>query len=107
MCFPWGLGAAPAFGGAGADQVALDIGEASENRQHQAASAGASVGPRFRQLPEFRLRVDDALDDAEEIEGAAGEPINPGDRHHVAGGQLPSIRLSSRRSARAPVTFSR
>jgi len=36
-----GLGAAPAFGGAGADQIALDIGEAAENGNHQAPGAGA------------------------------------------------------------------
>jgi hypothetical protein len=30
-----GLGAVPAFGGAGADQIALDIGQAAENRDHQ------------------------------------------------------------------------
>ena len=32
-----GLGAAPAFGSTGADQVALNIGQAAEYRQHQAA----------------------------------------------------------------------
>jgi len=31
-----GLGAASAFGGAGADQVALHVGEAAENGEHQA-----------------------------------------------------------------------
>jgi hypothetical protein len=30
-----GLGTASAFGGAGADKIALHIGEACENRQHQ------------------------------------------------------------------------
>ena len=44
-----GLGAAPAFGGAGADKVALYIGKPAENREHQAPGAGAGVGPRFRQ----------------------------------------------------------
>jgi hypothetical protein len=36
-----GLGAASAFGGAGADQVALHIGQAAEYREHQAPGAGA------------------------------------------------------------------
>jgi hypothetical protein len=59
------LGAAPTFGGTGADQVALNIGQAAEYRQHQAPGAGAAVGSRFRQGSELRLGVDDALDDAE------------------------------------------
>jgi hypothetical protein len=33
---PSGLGAAPAFSGAGADRVALNIGQAAEYREHQA-----------------------------------------------------------------------
>jgi hypothetical protein len=44
-----GFGAAPAFGGASADQIAFDIGLAPENRQHQAPGAGAGVGPRLRE----------------------------------------------------------
>jgi hypothetical protein len=43
---PLGLGAASAFGCPRADQVALNIGEASEYGGHQAPGAGA-VGPRF------------------------------------------------------------
>jgi hypothetical protein len=69
----------------GADQVALNIGEASENGEHQAPGAGAGVGPRFRQGSEFRLGVDDPLDDAEQVEGAAGEAVDPRHGHHVAG----------------------
>jgi hypothetical protein len=48
-----GLGAVPAFGGAGADQVALNIGKAAEYRHHQAPGAGAGVGPRFCQVIEI------------------------------------------------------
>jgi hypothetical protein len=44
------FGAAPPFGRAGADHVALYIGQAAEYRQHQAPGAGASVGPWFRHL---------------------------------------------------------
>jgi len=83
-----GLGAAPALGGAGADQIALHIGEASKDGEHQAPGASAGVGPRFRQGSKLRLGVHDALDDAEQVEGAAGEAVNPCHRHHVAGGQL-------------------
>ena len=44
-----GLGAAPAFGGAGADKIALHVRQPAENRQHQAPGAGAGVGPRLGQ----------------------------------------------------------
>jgi hypothetical protein len=43
------LGAAPAFGGSGADKIALHVGETSEYREHQAPGAGAGVGPRLRE----------------------------------------------------------
>jgi len=66
---PSGLGAAPALGGAGADQIALHVREASEYRQHQAPGAAAVVGPRFRQRSELRLGVHDPLDDAKQVEG--------------------------------------
>ena len=46
------------------------------------------VGPRLRQRSKLRLGVHDALDDAEQIEGAARQPVDPRHRHHVAGGQL-------------------
>ena len=80
-----GLGAAPTFGGAGADQIALHVGEASEYGEHQAPGAGAGVGPRLRQGSKLRLGVRDALDDGEQVEGAASEAVDPRHRHHVAG----------------------
>jgi hypothetical protein len=36
----------------------------------------------------LRLGVDDALDDAEQIKGAAREAVDPRHRHHVAESQL-------------------
>jgi hypothetical protein len=41
--FPLGFGATPAFGGAGADQIALQVGKPAEYLQHQAPGAGAGV----------------------------------------------------------------
>jgi hypothetical protein len=102
-----GLGAVPALGGARSDQVALNIGQAAEYRQHQPRGAGTGVGPRLRERSKMRLGVDDALDYAEQIEGAASEAINARHRHHVAGGQLAEHPVKLARSARAPVTFSR
>jgi hypothetical protein len=62
---------AAALGGAGTDKVTLHVREAAENGNHQAPGAGAGVGPRLRERPELRLRVHDAFNDAEQIEGAA------------------------------------
>ena len=83
-----GLGTAPAFGGAGADKIALHVRNPAEYRQHQAPGAGAGVGPRLGQGSELRLGVHDALDDAEQIKGAAREAVDPRHRHHVAGAEL-------------------
>jgi hypothetical protein len=52
---PRGLGAAPAFGGADADKIALHIGKPVGYWQHQASGAG--VGKRFSQDPKLHLRV--------------------------------------------------
>jgi hypothetical protein len=35
----------------------------------------------------LRLGFHDALDDAEQVEGAARKPVNPRHRHHAAGGE--------------------
>jgi hypothetical protein len=49
--------------------------------------AGAGVGPRLGKRAELRLAIDDALDDGEQVKGAAREAVNPRHRHHVAGGE--------------------
>ena len=46
---PFGLGAAPAFGGTGADKIALHVRQSAENGNHESPGAGAGVGPRFGQ----------------------------------------------------------
>jgi len=73
--------------GAGADKIALHVGQAAEHGQHQSPGAGAGVGPRFRERAELRLGVRDALDDGKEVEGAARQPVDARHRHHVAGGE--------------------
>ena len=62
---------AAALGGAGADKIALHVGEAAEHGDHQSPGAGASVGPRLSNGAKLRLGVDDLLDDGEQVEGAA------------------------------------
>src|SRR5262249_14102117 len=63
------------------------FGKSAEYRQHQPPSAGAGVGPRFRQGAKLRLGVRDALDDAKQVEGAARLPVDARHSHHVAGGE--------------------
>jgi hypothetical protein len=73
---PSGLGTAPAFDGAGADQIALHVGEAAQHREYQAPGADAGVGLRFRQGSELCACIDNLFDDAEQVEGATGEAVN-------------------------------
>jgi hypothetical protein len=56
------LGAAPALRRAGADKIALHVGEAAKDGNHQAPGAGGGVGPRLGQGAELPARVHDALD---------------------------------------------
>jgi len=60
---------AAALGSAGADKIALDVGEAAEYSDHQSPGAGAGVGPRLRQGSELRLGVQ-----SREGDGRAGRP---------------------------------
>ena len=85
---PSGLGAAPAFGGAGADQVSLHVRQTAQHGQHEPAGAGAGIGPRLRQGPEPRPGIRDLLDDGEQVEGRARQAVDARHRHHVAGGEL-------------------
>jgi len=62
--FSLGLGAAPAFGGAGADEVVLYLGEASEYRQHQAPGTGAGVGPPFAEFRDHEIATGPITADA-------------------------------------------
>ena len=59
------LRAAAALGGAGADKIALHVGEAAQHGYHQSPGPGAGVGPWLRQRTELRLGVHDLLDDGE------------------------------------------
>ena len=67
-----------------ADKVALHVGQAAEDGNHQAARACGGVGPRLGQRTELRARVHDALDDGEHVKSLAGEAVYPRYSHHVA-----------------------
>jgi hypothetical protein len=70
------LGAAPAFRRAGADKIALHVGEAAKDGNHQATGAGGGVGPRLGQGAELPASVHDALDDGEQVKSRAGDEVN-------------------------------
>ena len=95
---PLSLGAAPDLCRRGVDEIALNIGEGSGYHEHQEPGTDAIVGPRG-------LGVWDALYDPEQAKVLrARRPI----RVTVVTSPeaaLRSIRLGSRRSARAPVFF--
>jgi len=50
---------ASALGSAGADKVALHVGQAAQHGNHQAPGAGAGIGPRLREGAELRLGIHD------------------------------------------------
>jgi hypothetical protein len=79
------LGAFTPFRRARADQITLHVREAAKNGNHQPAGAGAAVGPRLGQGSELRLGVHDLLDDGEQVERAARQPVNARHRHLVTG----------------------
>jgi hypothetical protein len=89
VCFPWAFARLPpsAVGGACADKITLHIRQSAKYRRHQAPGAGAGVGPRIRLGSKLRLGVHDALDDGEQVERTARQPVNPCHRHHVAGAE--------------------
>jgi hypothetical protein len=66
------------------DNTALHVREAAEYREHQ--PPGAGVG-RLGEGAKLRLGAHDPIDDAEQVKGAARQPVNPRHRHHVAGGE--------------------
>lgn len=82
------LSSTPAFGSPGADEIALDIREATEDRDHQPAGAGARVRPGLRNRPKLRSRINDFLYDAEQVEGAPGKPVDPGYSDDIPGPDL-------------------
>jgi hypothetical protein len=96
-CGPWRRGA---------DKIALHVGEASKDGDHQPPGAGAGVVPRFCQRAELRPRVYDALEDAEQVEKCCAR----GGRCALLVTTSPErgergILRRSRRSPRAPVAF--
>ncbi len=83
-----GLGEPTALAGARTDQLALKLGQAAQDGQHQAAVGRGGVGPGIAQGPESGLAADDRRQGVEKIAGGAGQPVQPGHHQHVAGRQV-------------------
>ena len=73
------------FTGAGADQFTLELGQAAEDGQDQAAMRGRGIGPGIGERLEGGTCLTDAIEDVEQIAGAPGEPVEPRHHQHVAG----------------------
>ena len=99
-----GLGAAPAFGGAGADEI---VGEASEYGEHKAPGAvpvsahGSAKDRDCASTSTIRLTM---LNRSKVLRASRSMLVTV---TTSPGASLSSIRRSSRRSGRAPVAFSR
>ncbi len=74
--------------GARTDQLALELGQAAQDGQHQAAVGRGGVGPGIAQGPEPGLAAGDRRQGVEKIAGGASQPVQPGHHQHVAGRQV-------------------
>ncbi len=83
-----GLGEPAALAGADADQLALKLGQAAKDGEHQAAVGRSGVGPGVAQGPETGLAAGDRRQGVEKIAGGAGQAVQPGHHQHVAGHQV-------------------
>jgi hypothetical protein len=82
------LGARPALAGADADKLALELGEATEYRQHQPAVRRGGVGPCVPERAEAGFLLGDRRERVQQVAGRAGEAIEPRHHYHVAGGEF-------------------
>ena len=60
----------------------------AQHGQHEAAGAGAGIGPRFSQRTETCVGIGDLLDDGKQVEGGARQAVNPRHHHHFPGRQV-------------------
>ena len=79
---------ASAFGRAGTDQVTFHVRQTTQHGQHEAAGAGAGIGPRLGQLLKTRAGIRNLFDDGEQVEGGARQAVDPRHHHHITAGEL-------------------
>jgi hypothetical protein len=95
-------GAAAAFAGAGADQLALELGEAAQDGQNQATVRRGGFPPCVGKRTESSGLVADRREGVEQVGRRLRVPAEP--RHHpnVVGLKPHSARRSFARPARKP-----
>src|SRR3954453_9199906 len=80
-------GPLPAFPGARPDQFTLELGETTQDGQHQAAMRGRRIRPSILQGPAAGLFLSKSCEGVEESGGGAGKPIQAGDEHDITGAE--------------------
>ena len=83
-----GLGPGPSLPGPDPDQLALKLRQPSQHRQHQPTVRGGGIGPGVGQRAEPRPLVGNSPKGVQEIEGRAGQPVEPRDQYDITGREL-------------------
>lgn len=81
------LGPLASLAGAGADEIALELGEAAENRQHQASMRRRRVRPCIGQGPESSARLGHCVERVEKVARRFRQPVEPRHEQRVALGK--------------------
>src|SRR5260370_592075 len=85
---PARLGAFAPLARPGADQLALELGQAAEHGDHQAARRRRRVGPGIAERAKAGTLAGDRVKDVEQVARRSSETVEPGHREHVAGDEL-------------------
>src|SRR4051794_31458385 len=99
-------GPLPALPRARPDQFPLDLGQAAEHGQHQAAMRGRRICPSILQGPKAGLFLSKSREGVEEIAGGAGQPVEAGDEHDITGCQRAHEAGQFGAGGASPLTFS-
>jgi hypothetical protein len=78
-----GFGAVSAVAGAGEDQLALKLGQTTEDRQHRPTVRGRRIGPGIGQRLEASTGLADRIEYIQEVASRSGQPIEPRYHQHV------------------------
>src|SRR5262249_47964062 len=79
-----GHGASAAFVGPLQDQIALELSDAGQHGQHETAMRSRSVGPRIAERPEASAFLAEQVDDPQQVERRARQPVELGHDQDVA-----------------------
>ena len=81
---PRALARIAAFAGAGADQLALELGKAAEHGQHQAPVRRRGVRPCVAERAETGSGLRYRVEDVQEVAGRSRQPVEARDKQGVA-----------------------